>query len=128
MIFASTKFEVATSNLKSDGRTDGRTHVRSDGRTTDRLWYEIYIPYFSNEKAGIIKTKSSKSKAQQRKVNANVDVPVAVFLFLMDSLSTMNHIIVISQIHFCSIISYIPNIAIFVIPLITPCWRESKTI
>ena len=29
--------------------TDGQT----DGRTTDRLWYEINIPYFSYEKAGI---------------------------------------------------------------------------
>ena len=26
----------------------------TDGRTTDRLWYENNIPYFSNEKAGII--------------------------------------------------------------------------
>ena len=25
--------------------------TRTDGRTTDRLWYEINIPYFSNEKA-----------------------------------------------------------------------------
>ena len=32
---------------------DGQTH----GRTTDRLWYEMNIPYFSNEKAGIIKVK-----------------------------------------------------------------------
>ena len=28
---------------------DGQTH----GRTTDRLWYEINIPYLSNEKADI---------------------------------------------------------------------------
>ena len=27
---------------------------RTDGRTTDRLWYEINIPYFSYEKAGIM--------------------------------------------------------------------------
>ena len=32
-------------------KRDGRT----DRRTTDRLWYEINIPYFSNEKAGITK-------------------------------------------------------------------------
>ena len=58
MIYAPTKFEVATSNglgedtitrNVTDGRTDGQTH----GRTTDRLWYEINIPYFSYEKAGI---------------------------------------------------------------------------
>ena len=34
----------------TNGMTDGQT----DRRTTDRLWYEINIPYFSNEKAGII--------------------------------------------------------------------------
>ena len=58
VIYASTKCKVATSNglgedtitKKRDGRMDRQTH----GRTTDRLWYEINIPYFSNEKAGII--------------------------------------------------------------------------
>ena len=35
-------------------KRDGRTDRRTDGRTTDRLWYEINIPYFSYEKAGII--------------------------------------------------------------------------
>ena len=59
VIFASTKFEVATFNglgedTISRNVTDGRTDARTDGRTTDRLWYEINIPYFSNEKAGII--------------------------------------------------------------------------
>ena len=63
VIYASTKFEVATSNglgedkitrNVTDGRRDGRTHGRTDRRTTYRLWYEINIPYFSNEKAGII--------------------------------------------------------------------------
>ena len=58
VIYASTKFEVATSNglggdtitrNVTDGQTDGQTH----GRTTDRLWYGINIPYFSYEKAGI---------------------------------------------------------------------------
>ena len=34
-------------------KRDWRTDRRTDGRT-DRLWYEINIPYFSNEKAGII--------------------------------------------------------------------------
>ena len=59
VIYASTKFEVATSNCLGedtitscvmDGRTDGRTH----GGTTDRLWYEIKVPNFFNKKAGII--------------------------------------------------------------------------
>ena len=59
VIYASTKYEVATSNgLGGDtitrNVTDGRTDARTDRRTTDRLWYEINIPYFSNEKAGII--------------------------------------------------------------------------
>ena len=64
VIYASTKFEVATSNglgghtitKKRDGRTDRRTDGRTDRLTTDRLWYEINIPYFSNEKAGIKST------------------------------------------------------------------------
>ena len=56
VIYAPTKFEVATSNglveykLQETWRTDRQTH----GRTTDQLWYEINIPYFSYEKAGII--------------------------------------------------------------------------
>ena len=63
MIYAPTKFQVATSNglgedtitrNVTDGRTDRQTDRRTDGRTTDRLWYEINIPYFSYEKAGII--------------------------------------------------------------------------
>ena len=62
VIYAPTKFEVATSNglgedtitrNVTDGRTDRQTDRRTDGRTTDRLWYEINIPYFSYEKAGI---------------------------------------------------------------------------
>ena len=62
VIYAPTKFEVATSNglgedtitrNVTDGRTDRRTDGQTDGRTTDRLWYEINIPYFSYEKAGI---------------------------------------------------------------------------
>ena len=58
MIYASTKFEVATSiGLGEDtitrNVTEGRTDRQTD-RRTDRLWYEINIPYFSNKKAGII--------------------------------------------------------------------------
>ena len=63
VIYAHTKFQVATSNglgedtiarNVTDGRTDRQTHRRTDGRMTDRLWYEINIPYFSYEKAGIM--------------------------------------------------------------------------
>ena len=67
VIYAPTKFQVATSNGlgedtitrnvtdgRTDRQTDARTDGQTDGRTTDRLWYEINIPYFSYEKAGII--------------------------------------------------------------------------
>ena len=59
VIYAPTKFEVAMSNGLGEDTitrnvTDGRTDRRTDGRTTDRLLYEIYIPYFSYEKAGIM--------------------------------------------------------------------------
>ena len=72
VIYAPTKFQVAMSNglgedtitrNVTDGRTDRQTHRRTDrqthGRTTDRLWYEINIPYFSYEKAGIKKLEYS---------------------------------------------------------------------
>ena len=53
VIYASTKFEIATSyGLGEDTITCTRNVT--DGRTTDRLWYENNIPYFSNEKAGIL--------------------------------------------------------------------------
>ena len=56
VIYAPTKFEVAMSNgLGEDTITRNVTDGQTDGRTTDRLWYEINIPYFSYEKAGIIK-------------------------------------------------------------------------
>ena len=69
VIYAPTKFQVATSNglgedtitrNVTDGRTDARTDRQTDGWTTDRLWYEINIPYFSYEKAGIINIKEIK--------------------------------------------------------------------
>ena len=54
VIYAPTKFEVATCNgLGEDTITRNVTDGQTDGRTTDRLWYEINIPYFSYEKAGI---------------------------------------------------------------------------
>ena len=54
VIYAPTKFEAATSNgLGEEKNTRNVTYGRTDRRTTDRLWYEINIPYFSYEKAGI---------------------------------------------------------------------------
>ena len=53
--FLATKFEVATSN-GSGGYAftrNGRTHGWTDGRMTDRLWYEINIPFFLKKIAGI---------------------------------------------------------------------------
>ena len=62
MTYSTTKFEIATSyglggdtftRNVADGRTHGRTDsVHTDGRTTDRLWHEINIPFFSREKSG----------------------------------------------------------------------------
>ena len=55
VIYASTKFEAATSNRLgedtitrnvTDGRTDGQTHGRTDGRRTDfgtKLIYPIFL-------------------------------------------------------------------------------------
>ena len=59
VIYAPTKFQGATSNGLGEDTitrnvTDGRTDRQTHGRTTDRLWNEINIPYFSYEKAGII--------------------------------------------------------------------------
>ena len=63
--YSATKFEVTTStglegdtftrnvtDARTHGRTDARTHRQTDRRTTDRLWYEINIPFFSKEKSG----------------------------------------------------------------------------
>ena len=36
-----------------DTHTHTHTDARKDRRMTDRFWYEINIPYFSNEKAGV---------------------------------------------------------------------------
>ena len=61
--YSATTFEVATSNIllrrryiykKRDERTHGRTDGWTDGRKTDRLWYEINIPFFLKKKASII--------------------------------------------------------------------------
>ena len=54
MTYLGTKFEVAMSNrLGGDAFTRNMTHRRTDRRTTDRLWYEINIPFFLKKKAGI---------------------------------------------------------------------------
>ena len=62
MIYASTNLEVATSN-----GLGGDTIARNvtDGRTTDRLWYEINIPSFSDEKAGIVLSKIDENRCKQ---------------------------------------------------------------
>ena len=53
MTYSATKFEVATSNgLGGDTFTRNVTDAHPHGRTTDRLWYEINIPFFSKEKSG----------------------------------------------------------------------------
>ena len=63
--YSTTKFEVATSNglggdtftrNVTDGRTHAHTHGRTDRRTTDRLWHERKIPFFSTEKSGYNQT------------------------------------------------------------------------
>ena len=51
--------------------TDGQTDARTDRRTTDRLWYEINIPYFSNEKAGITNTEPHNGSNNQQRINNN---------------------------------------------------------
>ena len=58
--YSATKFEVTTfDRLRRDtftrNVTDAQTHGRTDRRTTDRLWYEINIPFFLKKKAGIMK-------------------------------------------------------------------------
>ena len=84
VIYASTEFEVARSNgLGGDtitrNVTDGRTDARTDRRTTDGLWYEINIPYFSNEKAGIIISSivySVQSNIKQNKAFTNTQLAI----------------------------------------------------
>ena len=56
------RFRRSYNYKKRDGRTDRQTDRQTHGRTTDRLWYEINILYFSYEKAGI----TNKIKLGQR--------------------------------------------------------------
>ena len=66
MTYAAVKFEFARSNglerdtfmflvnvslSKPDAQTDRQTEGQTDSRS-DRLWYEIIIPFFSKEKIG----------------------------------------------------------------------------
>ena len=62
MTYSAKKFEVAMSNclgggtftrIMTDAHPHGHTDARTDRRTTDRLWYEINIPFFLKKKAGI---------------------------------------------------------------------------
>ena len=50
--YAATKFEVARS-YGLGGDTFARNRCM-EGRTTDRPWYKINIPFFLKKKAGII--------------------------------------------------------------------------
>ena len=80
MICLGTKFKVAPSNgLGGDSFTrnvmDGRTHVRADrhtdGQTMVKLWYEINILFFSNEKSGYNKRKVFQSNMSKNTVDGN---------------------------------------------------------
>ena len=46
--------EDSISRNVTDRQTDVHTYRQTDVRRTDRLWYEINMSDFSNEKAGII--------------------------------------------------------------------------
>ena len=51
--YAAIKFEVARSNdLGGDTFTRNVIDTWTYRRTTDRLWYKINIPFFSEEKSG----------------------------------------------------------------------------
>ena len=74
MTYSAIEFEVATSNglggdtftrNVKDGQADRRTDRRTDGRTTDRLCYEIYIPFFLKKKAGITAVSHCYVKQQR---------------------------------------------------------------
>ena len=47
LTYSGTKFEDATSNgLRGDAFTRNETDGRTHRRTTDRLWYEINLPFW----------------------------------------------------------------------------------
>ena len=55
VIYASAKFKVVRSNgFGADTITRNVTDGHTYGRTMGRRWYEINMPVFSNEKAGLI--------------------------------------------------------------------------
>ena len=59
VIYASAKFEVATTKgLREDTTTRNVTDRQMDRRTD---WYEINIPYFSYKKAGIKREMSTQT-------------------------------------------------------------------
>ena len=56
--YLDTQFKVARSNdLGGDTFTRNVTDERTHRRTTDRLWYEINIPFFLTEKSGYNNTR-----------------------------------------------------------------------
>ena len=54
---------------------DGRTHVRTvrqqDGQTIVKLWYEINILFFSNDKSGYNKGQVFQSNMSKNTVDGN---------------------------------------------------------
>ena len=50
---------------------DARTHRWTHRRTMDKLWYEINILFFSNEKSGCYKGKTFQSNMSKNTVDGN---------------------------------------------------------
>ena len=46
VIYSASKFEIATSNDLEGDTFTSKCNGQTDGRTTDRLWYEIDVPFF----------------------------------------------------------------------------------
>ena len=55
--------DAFTRNLMDDAQTDRQR----DRRTTDRLWYEVNIPFFSKEKSGYKKDLSETGMAHRKR-------------------------------------------------------------
>ena len=77
MTYAPVKFKDATSygvggDTITRNVTDAQTHGRTDARTTDRLWYEINIRFFSKEKGGYNKLLPIVNAYPQVIINAEM--------------------------------------------------------